>query len=120
MEQKKQSLQEYNSKQNLLAWSERIRACRESGMSVREWCSANEIALSTYYSQQRKVFEAAKTAAEAKSPAAEFAEIQLQGHEPPQSNIPIATIRIGEAEADIYSGADEASIRVICRILKSC
>lgn len=116
MEQKKQSLQEYNSKQNLLAWSERIRACRESGMSVREWCSANEIALSTYYSQQRKVFEESKTAAEAKSPAAEFAEIRL----PRQSNAPIATLRIGEAEADIYSGADEASIRVICSILKSC
>ena len=115
MEQKKQSLQEYNSKQNLLAWSERIRACRESGMSVREWCSANEIALSTYYSQQRKVFEAAKTAAEDEQHT-KFAEIRL----PRQSNAPIATIRIGEAEADIYSGADEASIRVICSILKSC
>ena len=115
-----QNLQKYNSRQNLLAWSERIRACRESGMRVKEWCSANGIALSTYYSQQRKVFEAAKSAAEAEPQAAEFTEISLQEYASRRTDTPIATIRIGEAEADIYAGADEAGIRTICRILKSC
>lgn len=110
-----QNLQEYNSKQNLFAWSQRISECRNSGMSVREWCKENGIALSTYYNQQRKVFEAAKKAAKDEDHT-EFAEIRLPG----QSNAPIATLRIGEAEADIYSGADEASIRVIWSILKSC
>ena len=115
-----QNLQEYNSKQNLLAWSERIRACRESGMSVREWCSSNGIPLSTYYTQQRKVFDAAKEAAETKSPATEFAEIRPEADMAPRSCIPIATIRIGEAEADIYAGADEKTVRAICTVLKSC
>jgi len=53
-----QSLQKFNSNQNLLEWSERIASCRNSGMSVREWCKVNGIPLSTYYNQQRKVFEA--------------------------------------------------------------
>jgi len=84
-------------------------------MSVREWCKENGIAPSTYYNQQRKVFEAAKTAAEGELHT-EFAEIRLPG----QSNTPIATLRIGGAEADIYSEADEETIRMVCRVLKSC
>ena len=110
-----ENLQKYNSKQHLREWSERINACRNSGMSVREWCKGNGIALSTYYNQQRKVFEAAKTAAEEEHHT-KFAEIRL----PRQSNAPIATLRIGKVEADIYSGADEETIRTVCRVLKSC
>lgn len=56
-----QSLQKFNAKQNLLKWSERIASCRNSGMSVREWCKVNGIPPSTYYNQQRKVFEASKS-----------------------------------------------------------
>ena len=58
-----QSLQKFNAKQNLLKWSERIASCRNSGMSVREWCKVNGIPPSTYYNQQRKVFEASKSSA---------------------------------------------------------
>ena len=95
-----QTLQEYNSTQNFLECSERIRACRNSGMSVREWCKENGIALSTYYHQQRKVYETMKTAAGEESPI-EFAEISI----PTQTKTPAVTIRIGEAEVDIYAGA---------------
>ena len=93
-----QSLQKFNAKQNLLKWSERIASCRNSGMSVREWCKVNGIPPSTYYNQQRKVFEASKSSA----------------------HMPTATIRIGDLEADIYAGADEETIRTICLVLKSC
>lgn len=108
-----QNLQEFNSKQNLLEWSERIASCRNSGMSVKDWCKANGIPLSTYYNQQRKVFEAAKSTASEQKP--KFTEIRL-----PQRGTPAATIRIGNAEADIYPGADEETIRIICLVLKSC
>ena len=56
-----QNLQKFNANQNLLEWSQRIASCRNSGMSVTAWCKANRIPLSTYYNQQRKVFEAAKS-----------------------------------------------------------
>ncbi len=110
-----QNLQKFNSNQNLLKWSQRISECRSSGMRVRDWCQANGIPLSTYYSQQRKVFEAAKSTDESKQKT-QFAEI----HMPQRSSFPAATIRIGDAEADIYPGADEETIRTICRVLKSC
>lgn len=110
-----QTIQEYNSSQNLLEWSERVSACRNSGKSVREWCKENGIALSTYYHQQRKVYEAIKTAAGKETPT-EFAEISITA----QRKVPAVTIRIGEAEADIYAGADEATVRAVCRALKTC
>ena len=109
-----QNLQEYNSNQNLLEWSQRISEYRNSGMRVKEWCKTNGIALSTYYNQ-RKVFEAAKSKAEGVSQP-EFAEIRL----PRLSCAPVATIRIGCAEADIYPEAEEETIRMVCRVLKSC
>jgi len=109
-----QSLQKFNANQNLLEWSERIASCRNSGMSVREWCKVNGIPLSTYYNQQRKVFEAAKSSA-ASEQKSQFTEIRL-----PQRGTPLATIRIGDLEADIYPGADEETIRTICLVLKSC
>jgi len=109
-----QSLQKFNANQNLLEWSERIASCRNSGMSVREWCKVNGIPPSTYYNQQRKVFEASKTSAVSEQKS-QFTEIRL-----PQRGTPLATIRIGNAEADIYPGADEETIRTICLVLKSC
>ena len=110
-----QNLQEFNANKNLLEWSERIASCRNSGMSVKDWCKANGIPLSTYYNQQRKVFEAAKSA-EGRKSKPQFTEIRI----PQRSCTPAATIRIGDAEADIYPGADEKTIRTICLVLKSC
>ena len=110
-----QNLQEFNASQKLLEWSERIASCRNSGMSVREWCKVNGIPLSTYYNQQRKVYEASRSAAESEQKP-QFTEIRV-----PQSSCTlVATIRIGDAEADIYPGADEETLRTICRVLKSC
>ena len=110
-----QSLQKFNSNQNLLKWSERIASCRNSGMSVKDWCQVNGIPLSTYYNQQRKVFAASKSSPESEQKS-QFTEIRL----PKQSHTPAATIRIGDLEADIYPGADEETIRTICTVLKSC
>ena len=110
-----QNLQKFNTNQNLLEWSERIASCRNSGMSVKDWCQANGIPLSTYYNQQRKVFEAAKSSS-VKNQKAQFTEIHL----PQRISTPLATIRIGDTEADIYPGADEETIRTICLVLKSC
>lgn len=55
-------LQTYSRNQKLQLWSERVKACRESGLSVAEWCAANNISKFTYYDWQRKVFDSAKDA----------------------------------------------------------
>lgn len=36
-------------------WSERIRQCRESGLTVSEWCRQNSINPKTYYYHLRKI-----------------------------------------------------------------
>lgn len=36
-------------------WAERVRRCRESGLTVSEWCRENGINLKTYYYHLRKI-----------------------------------------------------------------
>lgn len=36
-------------------WAERIRQCRESGLTVTEWCRQNDINPKTYYYHLRKI-----------------------------------------------------------------
>ena len=55
-----ESLQRVNRQQRLAEWSRRVEACRNSGLTVVQWCQENGIAVSTYFSWQRKVFQALK------------------------------------------------------------
>ena len=58
--EKAASLQRANQQQRLVEWSRRVEACRSSGLSVGQWCQENGIAVSTYFSWQRKVSQALK------------------------------------------------------------
>ncbi len=57
-----ESLQRVNQEQRLGEWSRRVEACRNSGLTVVEWCQENGIAVSTYFAWQRKVFETLRMA----------------------------------------------------------
>lgn len=111
-----QSLQVMSRQERLASWSERIMACRNSGMSVRRWCQENSVAEKTYYYWQRRLFETLSRQQERVTPA--FAEVT-----PAQSvrsgNVAV-TVRIAGAEADICNGADAATIEAVLRVLKSC
>ena len=37
----------------LAEWSEKIQACRSSGMTVKEWCEQNHVCSKTYYTWER-------------------------------------------------------------------
>ncbi len=52
-------LQSVNHHSYLAEWSRRVEACRKSGQRVSEWCGKQGIPISTYYSWQRQVFQAA-------------------------------------------------------------
>ena len=39
-------------------WSEMVRACRSSGLTVQQWCNSNGINIKTYYYRLRKVRKA--------------------------------------------------------------
>ena len=36
-------------------WEEQIRACQESGQTVKAWCGENGIPVGTYYSRLRRI-----------------------------------------------------------------
>ena len=40
-------------------WEAQVRACQESGKTVKEWCTENGISVGTYYARLRRVRETA-------------------------------------------------------------
>ena len=103
------SLQTLNSQQKISVWSERIAACRSSGVSVRAWCEENGISTASYYKWQKKLFHLAAQS----SP--QFAEVCIA----PTAKIS-ATVHLGNISVDIHSGADAETTAMLLRILQPC
>ena len=106
-------LQVYNEQKKLGQWVQIVSQCRDSGLSVRQWCQEHGVNVSSYYKWQRKVYAAAQAQQEVQF--AEVTPIQPDHY----GNVAV-TVRIARAEADIHSGADAATVETVLRILKSC
>ena len=104
-------LQKANHYNQLAEWAQRVEACRKSGQKVSEWCSEQGIPVSTYYSWQRKVFQAATTEAEVC-----FTEISAR----PAGRGIAASIESGELRIEIHAGADAETVSAIIQALKEC
>ena len=103
------SLQTLNRQEKIAVWSERIAACRSSGISVRVWCEGNGISTASYYKWQKKLFcLAAQT-------APQFAEVCVA----PAAKIS-ATVHLGNVSVDVHSGADAETTAMVLQILQSC
>lgn len=103
------SLQTLNHQKKIAVWSERIAACRSSGISVRAWCEGNGISTASYYKWKKKLFSLAAQS----SP--QFAEVCVA----PAAKI-AATVHLGNVSVDIHSGADAETTAMLLRILQSC
>ncbi len=90
----KRGLQKANQHSRLVEWGQRVEACRSSGQRVSEWCAEHDIPVSTYYSWQRKVFQAVTAENEVW-----FAEIPVR----PANGGTAASIQCGELRVDIYA-----------------
>ena len=106
-----QGLQKVNHNNQLAEWVQRVDACRRSGQKVSEWCSEQGIPLSTYYSGQRKVYQAATA-----EPEVCFTEISAR----PAGRGTAASIESGELRIEIHAGADAEMVRAIIQALKEC
>ena len=106
-------LQLYNEQNKLAQWAQVVAQCRDSGMSVRQWCQEHDVNVSTYYKWQRKVYDAAKAQQESC-----FVEVT------PVQHVTIGsvavTVRIAGAKAEIHNGADPATVETVLWVLKSC
>ena len=103
-------LQAYNEQNKLAQWAQVVAQCRDSGLSVRQWCQENGINLSSYYKWQRKVYAAAQAQQEHS-----FVEVT-----PAAVGGVAVTLRIAGAELDIHNGADAATVEAVLRAVKSC
>ena len=92
-------------------WAERVEACRNSGMSVKQWCVENGIALNTYYRWQKKIHDATCVN---QNEFYEVSELRTSAAEA------AANIEINGLSASIYRGADEETIRALLSAMKLC
>ena len=106
-------LQVYNEQNKLAQWAQTVAQCRDSGMSVRQWCQEHGVNVSSYYKWQRKVYAAAKA-------HQENSFVEVTPVQPVCSDSVAVTVRIVGVEAEIHNGADAATVETVLRILKSC
>ena len=109
-----ESLQRANQQHRLAEWSRRVEACRSSGLPVGQWCRENGIAVSTYFSWQRKVFQTLKEVREVT-----FAAVPVMEHPQPCEQI-VAVIEVSGVRIQVYAGADEGTLQAILQAVKSC
>lgn len=112
--EKTESLQRANQQQRLVEWSRHVEACRNSGLPVGQWCRENGIAVSTYFSWQRKVFQALKEVQEVT-----FAEVPVMERSQLSGHI-VAAMEVSGVRIQVYEGADGATLQAILQAVKSC
>ena len=112
--EKAASLQRANQQQRLVEWSRRVEACRSSGLPVGQWCRENGIAVSNYFSRQKKMFQALKEVQEVS-----FAEVPIMEHSQLSGHI-VAAMEVSGVRTQVYEGADGATLQAILQAAKSC
>ncbi|MCR5136554.1 MAG: hypothetical protein K6C12_05595 [Oscillospiraceae bacterium] len=105
-----QTLQIMAGQNNLALWTERVQACRSSGLSVKAWCTENGIVPNTYFRWQKKVFNSVYPEQE------QFYEVPL----PKNSGKVAVNIEMNGITAQVLHGADEATIRSVLLAMQSC
>ena len=109
-----ESLQKVNRQQRLAEWGRRVEACRNSGLTVVQWCQENGIAVSTYFSWQRKVFQALKEVQEVT-----FAEVPVLEYSQPSWHV-AASVEVSGIQIQVYEGADTNTLQALLQAAKSC
>lgn len=106
-----QSLQRLNANQRVEVWGQRIAACRNSGMTIREWCSQEGVSEKTYYYWQCKLYQMV---------AEESSFVEISATPVSSCNGVVATVQIGGMSASVHPGADEQTLASLFRAMKSC
>ena len=107
------ALQVMNMDQTAAEWAARIKSCRSSGLTVKQWCSEHQISPQTYYRWQRRLFDMVRNQQEV-----QFADVTPE--QPSPAGGVAVTVRIAGVEAEIHNGADAAIVEAVLRVLKSC
>ena len=112
------------AQRNLMEWSQRVADCRSSGLSVTRWCAEHSIKPKTYYNWQKKVFAAmlAQQQSELSNTVPRFVELpppveETQPAAAEKQHGLVASVRIGNASMEVYSGASAEIVSALCKVL---
>ena len=103
------TIREARARANLAQWSKLVAECRQSGLTVSQWCSEHSINVRTFYSWQKKVFANVVEQAEPR-----FAELPKPAA--PGTGV-VATVHIGTVSVDLYSGASPEFAAALCKAI---
>lgn len=111
------SLQTLNTSQSLKEWALKIKECRNSGLTVREWCRNEGIRTQRFYYWQKKLFTLLSSKQDT-----EFAELPLpaQLHEPSPRTNAFAKISVEGISVELYANAGKSQIAALLAALKQC
>ncbi|MGS0764719.1 IS66 family insertion sequence element accessory protein TnpA [Syntrophomonas curvata] len=105
----------------LIQWTKIIQDCQASNMTVKAWCSHNNINIKSYYYWLRKIRLKACQPIECKAPAIrqEIVPLQLHLQQCLSSAHPAVTIHLGSASIDIAEGTSQATIEAVLKSLQN-
>lgn len=110
------SLQALNASQALEEWSFKIKECRNSGLTVLDWCKSQGIKPQRFYYWQKKIFTLLSP-----QQTAEFAELPLPvTSESKCSNDTVARITVNGLTIEISGNATKEHIATLIAALKQC
>ena len=103
-------------------WTERVRECRSSGLSVKAWCAEAGIKTARYYRWEREVLTKASGTLTKRNANQEEAERKPTFVELPQTGSGkacgkgrvVAELETGKGVVRIYDGADAEVVRALC------
>lgn len=110
------SLQEFNSAKALEEWAFKIKACRNSGLTVREWCANQGIKPQKFYYWQKKLFTELSP-----QQTTEFAELPMPvATKLSCSKEAIAKISINGFSVEVLNTANRDQLVTLLTALKQC
>lgn len=119
------NIREYNESIHLSEWTKMVGECRNSGKTVKAWCSENGISAKTYYYRQKKVCSAMRNmrgsaALPAKRSDSEVGFVEMAPGLRQMAGGTAIRIWLGNAEVHVHNGAEaetvEAALRALSRI----
>ena len=98
-------------------WTNRVRECRSSGVSVKVWCAEQGIKTATYYRWEHEVLTRADggtSKPEGHPVFVELPEAVIHKEEVQRNGRVVAEMETGKGVVRIYEGADAEIIRALC------
>ena len=99
-----------NKQQRRQVWADMVMRCRNSGLTITDWCQAEGINLTTYHYRQRQVMDLVSE--QGSRPATEFVQLPLAAIDQPVVTSCI-TIRMGTVSIAVEACVDATTVATV-------